>query len=220
MVIKKKNQKLKKQLSKDVLVQTAISFADKNGIDSLSMRNLAHLLGVEAMSLYNHIQNKDELIDGMVESCVELFSLPKVKGEWKKEMKRRARSVREVLLSHPWLTILLVSRVNIGESMLRYFNDSIGCLVNAGFTYKQADQIINAIDSHIYGFTLQELNFPFKPNEYKTKASEYLPMIPKNDLIYFYNLTKEVAIGKYNGKQNFDFGLDLILDGLKFQSKK
>lgn len=213
MAFQKKIQKPKKSLSKELLIETSISFADKKGINSLSMRNLATLLGVEAMSLYNHIQNKDELLDGMVENCVKHFAFPKVGGNWRREMKKRANSVRKILLLHPWLTMLLVSRVNIGENLLQYFNDTLGCLVEAGFSYKQADQMIIAIDAHIYGFTLQELNFPFKTEEYSEKASEYLPMIPKDQLPYFYQLTKAVATKKYNGKHNFEFGLDLILDG-------
>ncbi|TGL04740.1 TetR/AcrR family transcriptional regulator C-terminal domain-containing protein [Leptospira bouyouniensis] len=214
MVVKKKNPKTRKFLSKDLLIQTAITLADENGINSLSMRNLAKTLGVEAMSLYNYIQNKEELLDGMVEVCVKQFKLPKIGGEWRKEMKKRAKSVRQLLLTHVWLTHLLISRINIGPHFLRYFNDSIGCLVNAGFTYKQADQIINTLDSHIYGFTLQELNFPINKDEYVSKASEYLPLIPVEQLPFFYHLTKEVATRRYNGIQNFDFGLDLILNGL------
>ncbi|XDD45532.1 TetR/AcrR family transcriptional regulator C-terminal domain-containing protein [Leptospira sp. WS39.C2] len=220
MSVKKKIQKTRKPLSRELLIQTAVSFADQNGIDTLSMRNLANTLGVEAMSLYNHIKNKDEVLDGMVENLVKLFYLPKLGGDWKKEMKKRAKSVREVLTLHPWLTMLLVARVNIGEYMLRYFNDTLGCLVESGFTYKQADQILNVIDSHIYGFTLQELNFPFAAEDYSKKATEYLPMIPSEGLPYFYNLTKEVSSGRYNGKQNFDFGLDLILNGLNPNPKK
>ncbi|MBL0953179.1 TetR/AcrR family transcriptional regulator C-terminal domain-containing protein [Leptospira levettii] len=213
MAFQKKIQKPKKSLSKEILIEASISFADKKGINSLSMRNLANLLGVEAMSLYNHIQNKDELLDGMVEDCVKKIAYPKIGGYWRKEMKKRAKSVRKILLLHPWLTMLLVSRVNVGENLLQYFNDTLGCLVKAGFSYKQADQMINAIDAHIYGFTLQELNFPFKTEEYSQKASEYLPMIPKDQLPYFYQLTKDVATKKYNGKHDFEFGLDLILDG-------
>lgn len=220
LATKKKIQKPRKNLSKDLVIQTAIQYADRNGIEALSMRNLANSLGVEAMSLYNHIQNKDELLDGMVETCVKQFFKPKQGGDWKKEIKKRAKSVREVLLTHPWLTVLLVSRVNVGEHMLQYFNLTLGCLVEAGFSYKQADHIINAIDSHIYGFTLQELNFPFSPDEYESKAKEYLPMIKPDELPYFLNLSKEVASGKYNGIHNFEFGLDLILNGLSPNSKK
>lgn len=213
LAAKKKTPKARNILTKELVIESAISYADRHGIESLSMRNLANSLGVEAMSLYNHVQNKDGLLDAMVESCVKHFVLPKVEGDWKLEMKKRAKSVRSVLMIHPWLTLLLVSRVNIGDFMLRFFNDTLGCLVQAGFSYKESDHIINTIDSHIYGFTLQELNFPFHPSDYESKAKEYLPMINQKELPYFYHLSKEVATGRYNGKQNFDFGLDIILEG-------
>ncbi|TGL21759.1 TetR family transcriptional regulator [Leptospira yanagawae] len=220
MVTKKKDQKKRKTLSKDLLIQTAIQYANRNGIDALSMRNLANSLGVEAMSLYNHIQNKEELLDGMVEDSVKHFYKPKQEKDWKKEFKKRANSVREVLLNFPWLTVLLVARVNVGEHMLKYFDQSLACLVGVGFTYKQADHIINAVDSHIYGFTLQELNFPFSPDEYASKAKEYLPMINAEHLPYFFHLSMEVANGKYDGIHHFEFGLDLILNGLNPNPKK
>ncbi|EMY60048.1 tetracyclin repressor, C-terminal all-alpha domain protein [Leptospira terpstrae serovar Hualin str. LT 11-33 = ATCC 700639] len=196
-------------------MKVAIQLADNSGLEELSMRNLALHLGVEAMSLYNHVKNKDELLDEMVDSVVSKVTLPKIGGDWKKEMKKRARSARQILIQHPWVTMLVVSRMNVGQSMLTYFDATLGCLHSAGFSLQAADHIINAIDSHIYGFILQELNFPIQPKEYAETAESFLPNLKSSPYIYLTKLTEEVISGKYNGLHQFEFGLDLILDGLE-----
>ncbi|WP_039938317.1 TetR/AcrR family transcriptional regulator [Leptospira terpstrae] len=212
---KKTNDKKRKTLSKELVLKVAIQLADNSGLEELSMRNLALHLGVEAMSLYNHVKNKDELLDEMVDSVVSKVTLPKIGGDWKKEMKKRARSARQILIQHPWVTMLVVSRMNVGQSMLTYFDATLGCLHSAGFSLQAADHIINAIDSHIYGFILQELNFPIQPKEYAETAESFLPNLKSSPYIYLTKLTEEVISGKYNGLHQFEFGLDLILDGLE-----
>jgi AcrR family transcriptional regulator len=136
------------------------------GLAALSMRKLAQALGVKAMSLYNHVANKDDIIDGMVELVVAEIALPSLTVDWPTAMRQRATSAHAVLLRHPWATMALMSRVNVGPAMLRYIDATLGCLVEAGFSYPLADYAWNAIDSHIYGFTLQALNFPFEADEY------------------------------------------------------
>ncbi|TGL87184.1 TetR/AcrR family transcriptional regulator [Leptospira congkakensis] len=213
----KLSKKVKKRqtLSKELVLEAAISFADQYGIDELSMRNLALKLGVEAMSLYNHVKNKDDLLDSMVDFVISKITLPVIGANWKDEMKKRARSVREILILHPWATLLVVSRMNVGNAMLTYFDTTLGCLHTAGFSLQEADHIINTIDSHIYGYILQELNFPIEPDEYAKKAEGFLPLLESSPYPYLTNLTKEVIEGKYDGLHNFEFGLNLILDGLK-----
>lgn len=215
-----KKGKLRQNLNKELVLRTAIQFADEFGLEKLSMRNLASTLGVEAMSLYNHVKNKDELLDGIADLVISEITLPKVGGDWKKEMKKRAKSAREILILHPWVTLLIVSRINVGQAMLTYFDATLGCLHFAGFSLQVADHIINTIDSHIYGFILQELNFPIQPDEYATKAEGYLPQLESSPFPYLTNLTKEVIAGKYNGLHQFEFGLNLILDGLSPQQNK
>lgn len=212
--LKKANVKKRKTLSKELVLKVAIQLADESGLEELSMRNLALRLGVEAMSLYNHLKNKDELLAEMVDLVVSKITLPRIGGDWKREMKKRARSAREILVLHPWVPMLIVSRINTGKAMLSYFDATLGCLHSAGFSLQAADHIINTIDSHTYGFILQELNFPFQPDEYAEKAEGFLPTLESSRYPYLSNLTKEVISGKYNGLHKFDFGLDLILDGL------
>ena len=203
------------RLSRKRILRAAIRIADKDGIESLSMRKLARSLGVEAMSLYNHVANKEEALDGIVDIVVAEIEVPAIGADWKSVMRRRAISAHEVLLTHPWASMLIVSRVNVGPAMLRYIDATIGCLREAGFTYAMADRAWNAIDNHIYGFTLQTLNFPLDPSEYAEAAQHFLPLIPEDQYPYLRALSEQVIDGTHNGVQDFTFGLDLILDGLE-----
>jgi AcrR family transcriptional regulator len=193
----------------------AVTLADEIGIESLSMRKLGQALDVEAMSLYKHVANKDDILDGIVDIVSGEIDLPTIGGDWKMAMRRRAISAHEVLLRHPWATMLIVSRANVGPAMLRYVDATIGCLREAGFTYVMADHAWNAIDSHVYGFTLQTLNFPFEPGEYAQVAKAFLPMIPADQYPWLNGLSQQVIDGHYDGLHDFEFGLDLILDGLE-----
>lgn len=179
------------------------------------MRQLAQALGVKAMSLYNHVKNKDDLIDGMVDEVVAEMGVPDRSLEWKAAMRQRALSAHKVLLHHPWATLPLVSRVNVGPAMLRYIDATLGCLHEAGFSLEMADHAWNAMDSHIYGFTLQALNFPFDPQEYSQVAREYVTMLPSETYPYLNKLTHLVINKTYSGLHDFEFGLSLTLEGLE-----
>jgi AcrR family transcriptional regulator len=201
-------------LSNERVLQAAVILADEIGIESLSMRKLGQALGVEAMSLYRHVANKDAVLDGIVDIVASEIEVPSIGGDWKESMRRRATSTHRVLLRHPWATMLIVSRTNVGPAMLRYVDATIGCLREAGFSYEQADRAWNAIDNHVYGFTLQMLNFPFEPGEYADVAKQFLPMIPAEQYPYLRGLSQQVIDGHHDGLQDFTFGLELILDGL------
>ena len=166
------------------------------------------------MSLYNHVANKDDILDSIVDMVVGEIQIPSLHDDWKTAMRRRANSAHLVLLRHPWATLALVSRANAGPAMLRYVDATIGCLREAGFSFETADRAWNAMDNHIYGFTLQELNFPFEVPEYSKTARTFLSQIPVQDYPYFSRLAQLVAEGGYSGVHDFDFGLELILDGL------
>ncbi len=202
-------------LSRDLVLLKAIQLADDGGIDALSMRKLAEALGVKAMSLYNHVKNKDDLIDSMVDQVVREMALPNSDANWKAAMRERAVSTHDVLLHHPWATMPLVSRVNVGPAMLRRIEATLGCLQAAGFSLPMADHAWNAMDSHIYGFTLQALNFPFENTEYAAAAANYIEMIPPETYPHMNQLTHLVMGGEYNGLHDFEFGLSLVLDGLE-----
>ena len=123
-------------LSRERVFLAALRLADAEGLEALSMRNLAQELGVKAMSLYNHIKNKDDLIDAIVDIVVGEIEVPDFKLDWKTAMRQRAISAHEVLLRHPWATMPIVSRINVGPAMLRYVNATLGCLHEADFRWK------------------------------------------------------------------------------------
>ncbi|WP_278261417.1 TetR/AcrR family transcriptional regulator C-terminal domain-containing protein [Nocardia sp. AG03] len=201
-------------LTRARVLRAAIELADQEGLDALSMRKLAKVVGVEAMSLYNHVANKDDLLDGLCDLVVAEMYVPRADGDWRAELRRRAISAHEVLLRHRWATGLIGSRVNVGPAMLRYVDATLGCLITAGFTYEQADHAWNALDSHIYGFTLQAINFPLDPADYASAATRFLPLIPPDTHPHMHTLTTLVSTGSHSGTADFTFGLDLLLDGL------
>jgi AcrR family transcriptional regulator len=201
-------------LSRDRVLQAALRLADTEGIESLSMRKLAQALGVQAMSLYNHVANKDDILDGIVDLVVAEIQVPDLTIDWKTAMRERSCSAYEVLSQHPWAIMALMSRINVGPAMLRYINATLGCLLEAGFSDEMADHAWNAIDSHIYGYTLQELNFPVEPSEYINTAGEYIDQIPPEKYPYMHRLTQYVMKGTHDGLHDFEFGLGLLLNGL------
>jgi AcrR family transcriptional regulator len=202
-------------LSRTRILRSALELADKEGLEGLSMRKVAQGLGVQAMSLYNHVANKNDLIDGMVELVVGEMAVPEVGKEWKGEMRRRAIVAHAVLLRHPWAAMALMSRVNVGPLILRYIDATLGCLHAGGFSLPMADHAWNAMDSHIYGFTLQELKFPFAPEEYPAAAEMGLPLVPAAQYPNMHALAIDIIDRRYDGLYNFEFGLEMVLDGLE-----
>ena len=181
---RKKAARRKTPLTPEKVLAAALRMADEDGIESLSMRNLAQALKVEAMSLYNHVPGKEKILDGLVELVVGEIEVPSAGGDWRAAMRRRAMSAHVVLMRHPWATMLFVSRANIGPNMLRYVDGTIGCLREAGFSYPMADHAWTAVDAYVYGFTLHKLNFPFEPSEYASVAASFIHMIPPDLLAH------------------------------------
>lgn len=202
-------------LSAEKVLRAALRMADEDGLEALSMRRLAGVLKVEAMSLYNHVPGKEQILDGLVELVVSELEVPAIGGDWRAAMRGRALSAHAVLMRHPWATMLFVSRVNVGPNMLRYVDATIGCLRAAGFSYPMADHAWNALDAYTYGFTLHQLNFPFEPAEYASSAEAFLPLIPAAQYPYLHGLSQEVSSGRHDGLLHLELGLDLLLDGLE-----
>jgi len=211
----KTHKRGREALSRARVLDAALTLADEVGIEALSMRKLGLRLGVEAMSLYKHVANKDDLLDGIVDLVASEIDVPRPGAPWKQELKKRALSAHAVLLRHPWATMLIVSRANSGPAMLRYVDATIGCLVQAGFSYPMADHAWNAVDSYIYGFTLQKLNFPFEPDEYAEVAKAYLPQIPADQYPHLVGMSQSIIDGRHDGLHSLELGLDLLLSGLE-----
>jgi AcrR family transcriptional regulator len=202
-------------LTRDRVLRAAVRLADRHGLEALSMRRLATALKVEAMSLYHHVRNKDELLDGMVDLVAGEIALPALDGDWRNAMRRRAHAAHAVMLAHPWAPMLFASRINVGPNMLRYIEATLATLRAAGFSWHDTDRAWNTMDNYIHGFVLQQLNFPLEPGEYRSAAASYLAMLPADRYPQMHELTVRVAEGTHDGTLDFGFGLELILDGLE-----
>jgi len=211
---KKRTRAAKSPLTVKKIFRQALRIADKGGIEALSMRKLADRLGVEAMSLYNHVQNKDDVLDGVLTLVVEQFQIADPEKEWRQALRESAISTHLVLLKHPWAAQLLISRVNTSAAMMKYSEAGYGCLYKAGFSYVLADHAWNAIGNHIYGFTLTQINSPVDTRDYAKAAKQYLPQVPVDEYPHIHGMMQLIISGQHNGINNFEFGLDLILDGL------
>lgn len=198
-------------------MQAAVALADEDGIESLTMRKLAQSLGVEAMSLYYHVANKEDLLDGMLDIVVGEIDLPSLEIDWKTAMRRRAISAHKVFSGHPWAGLLMESRTNPGPAQLRYYDSVLGCLIAADFTIALAASAFSALDAYIYGFGLQEMSLPFDDEEEAAEAAqELLKHFPADDYpSLFKMITDHVLQPGYNYAAEFEIGLDLILDGLE-----
>jgi AcrR family transcriptional regulator len=204
-------------LSRERVIVEAVALADQNGIGTLTMRRLADRLLVEPMSLYHHVANKDEILDGMVDVVFREIELPSTETDWKTAMRDRAASARTALRRHPWAVGRMESRSNPGPATLRHHDAVIGCLRHAGFSVALTAHAFSAIDSYLYGFAMQELNLPFhSPDETAAMAETFLDQFPADQFPHLAELTtKHVLRPGYDYGDEFEFGLDLILDGLE-----
>ncbi|MGH3330045.1 MAG: TetR/AcrR family transcriptional regulator C-terminal domain-containing protein [Nocardioidaceae bacterium] len=200
-------------LSRERVLRAAVALADQSGIDSLTMRRLGQELGVEAMSLYNHVANKNDILDGIVDLVLGDIEIPPEGTHWKTAMRERAISAHEVLLAHPWAAILVMSRFNIGPGMTRYLDATFGRLREGGFSVQGALDAWNTLDSHLYGFTLQQLNLPFEAREARQVSADVLGQLPADEYPHVVEVITEIM--QTGREEDFELGLDLILDGLE-----
>jgi len=198
------------------VLHAALDLADERGIDALSMRELGRRLGVEAMSLYNHVSNKDDVLDGMLDLVVSEIDLPSGEVDWREAMRTRAVSARQVFAHHPWASALLDSRETSGPGRLRYFDWVIGTLRRAGFPVGLALHAFSALDSYVYGFGRQELNMAAGEGDPREMAEAFLAAIPADEFPYLTEvITGHMLKVGWDENADFEFGLGLILDGLE-----
>ena len=204
-------------LSKERILRTAVLLADEQGVAALTMRKLAETLGVEAMSLYYYAANKDEILDGMVDLVFGEIDLPPRQADWKAAMRQRAISARDALTRHPWAIGVMESRANPGPATLRHHDAVIGSLRQGGFSIALAAHAVSVIDSYVYGFALQALNLPFDTSEeLEQLAEEMLREMPADQYPHLTEMIVEHALQPgYSYANEFEYGLDLILDGLE-----
>lgn len=210
-------QQTRETLTRDRVLRAAVELADAGGLETLSMRKLGEAVGVEAMSLYNHVANKEDLLDGMVDVVFGEIELPVVEDGWRESMLRRATSMRRVLSRHRWAIGLMESRATPGPATLRHHDAVIACLRQGGFSLALTAHAFSALDSYIYGFTLTEKALPVESLD---EAGELAGSIMSRFAEGEYPHLAELATGHimkpgYDHGDEFGYGLTLILDGLQ-----
>src|SRR5437588_2859280 len=210
-------------LSRDRVLRAAVDLADQEGINALSMRKLGQEVGVEAMSLYNHVRNKEELLNGMVDIVFSEIDLPAADAEWSAAMRQRAISARQALKRHPWAIGLMESRAQPGPATLRHHDSVFRNLRTAGFSVELAAHAYSVLDSYIYGFTLNELTLPFdnSPEKVAEVAGNIKREMPAGEYPYLTEMAVEHAMKPgYDYGNEFEFGLKMIIDGLQTQGNR
>jgi AcrR family transcriptional regulator len=202
-------------LSRDRVLRAAVAIADAGGIGALTIRSLAQELGVKPMSVYHHVANKDEILDGIVDLVFSEIELPVAGGDWRTEMRRRADSARHVLRRHSWAIGLMESRTSPGPATLLHHDAIIGTLRKAGFSIELTAHAYALIDSYVYGFALQEAGLPFERDSVADLAEPMMRQFPEGAYPHLVELTTEYILQPgYDFGDEFEFGLNLIVDGL------
>jgi AcrR family transcriptional regulator len=202
-------------LSRDRTVRAAVVLADAGGFDSLSMRKLAEELDTAPMSLYRHVANKEDLLDGMVDVVFGEMYPPAVGGDWTTELRERGISARAALQRHPWAVGLMETRLHPGHASAVHHNATMGCLREAGFPFRDAVHAYNLLDSYTYGFALQEQMIPFETPEESAEMASTTVADQGPEYPYLAEVVVELGKRGYDYTEEFEFGLDLILNGLE-----
>src|SRR5262245_18020984 len=205
-------------LSRDRVITAALALADEGGVEALSMRRLADDLGVKAMSLYNHVANKDDLLDAIVDAAMTEIIVPPADTEWRRQVREIAISAHETLLRHHWV-VGLGARRRPGPGVLRYGDSILGCFRNAGFSRELTYHAYHVIEGYILGYTTQVLNY--RAVEMTPQLEEIVGRFTRGDFAAEYPHFTEHALQHFEptpGQEDlngYELGLDLILDGLE-----
>jgi AcrR family transcriptional regulator len=205
-------------LSRERVLQAALELADARGFGAISMRNVAKELGVEAMSLYNHVANKEDIVDGLIDIVFsEIEVATPGSADWRTAMRQRAISVRAALNRHRWAVGLMEGRMNPGPATVQNHDAVLGCLREACFSFRATVHAYSLMDAYIYGFALQEKGLPFDaPEETAQVMQRQRQNVPDMDNYpYLVEAATELAKAGYDYDTEFEFGLDIILDGLE-----
>jgi AcrR family transcriptional regulator len=202
-------------LNRERVLRAAVDLADEGGLEAVSMRKLGQVLRVEAMSLYKHVANKDDILDGMADLITSEFQIPSATSDWRVAIRASAVSTHGVLLRHPWASSLIESRLVLGPARLRYVDAVIGVLLQAGFTVQIVASAFMALDSHTYGFTLQEQSWTADIDEAPERAEALADVLPPGQYPHLMTMVQAVATTERAFPLDFTFGLDLLLDGLE-----
>jgi AcrR family transcriptional regulator len=206
----------RKPLSRDRILDAAVAFADEHGIDALSMRKLGQQLGFEAMSLYNHVANKDDLLDGMLDLVLAEMEPPEPDGGLP-AIRSSSLSAHEALKRHPWAAGLLMAPARVRPARLEFMNALLGALRNTGFSAETTYHAYHVIDAHIIGFSLWQSTHDFAlPDDIGDVRAFLDRMIPREALPHLNEHgLQHLEPGSYQDTSAFEYGLDLLLDSLE-----
>jgi AcrR family transcriptional regulator len=203
------------KLSRERVLHAALVLADAGGIEALTMRRLAQELGVEAMTLYYHVANKDEILDGIVDMVVREMVLPVAGGAWKAELRAAAISAHEVLVRHRWAPALLLEGPRVSHARLRQMDAILGCLRGGGFSAVMTDHAYHALDSHVMGFTLWQVGIS-AGLERLGSVADFLRDLDVEAMPHLAEHIQQHLRERDPAEPGeFEFGLDLVLDGLE-----
>jgi AcrR family transcriptional regulator len=197
-------------------LQVALVIADDEGLDAVTMRRLARELGVEAASLYHHVNGKSQILDALVDLVAAEIEAPIPSDDWRTAITQRAHNTRAGLRRHPWAVSLMASRTTPGPATLGLLETGIRCFREGGFSVRQAAHAISVIDSYVHGFVLQEVNLPFRDeSELAAMTGAIMETFPASEFPYLFELTvQHVLQPGYDYGKEFDTGLEVVLDGV------
>jgi AcrR family transcriptional regulator len=202
-------------LTRDRVLYAALKLADEGGTAALTMQRIGRRLGVEAMSLYRHVRNKDDILDGIVDLVFAEVELPSDRSSWETVLRARSISMRAALRRHPWAITLMESRMTPGPANLRSHEDTLTVLLDAGCSAVMAVHAYNLVDSYVLGFALQEVNFPFSnAEELAAISEEVLANLQADEYPNSARVARELLTSGFDYADEFEFGLDLILDAI------
>jgi AcrR family transcriptional regulator len=203
-------------LSRDRILRAALDLADEGGIEGLTMRTLGRTLGFEAMSLYKYVANKDDLLDGILDLVLAESDPPSPAGDWDRAIHESAVSVHDALKRHPWACVLLMSPHGVRPARLRYMNSLLSRLRDAGFSAEASYYIYHVLDGHIFGFSLWEISHAYTPAQVSAASARFEAASTADELPHLHEHVQwHGTEGHHHQVVAFEFGLDLILDGLK-----
>jgi AcrR family transcriptional regulator len=187
---------------------------DADGLDALSMRKLGQSLGVEAMSLYNHVANKDDLVSGIVDRVAAEFALPDPAGDWREELTRAAASAHQALRTHPWAGFLMMTPEHVGAHRLEFMDAILAVLDASGASAEMVHYAFHALDAHIVGTSLRDVSYTVAPEDEAEMARAFMATLPPGRYPHLIAHIEWHAVAGEAEYTEFEFGLKLILDAV------
>ena len=203
---------MREPLSRARVLAAAIALADSDGLDAVSMRHVGDALGVEAMSLYRHVRDKDDLLDGMVDEVIGLFPEPPRDGDWRDRLGAHVRGAHRHLIEHPWAPALATARPAVGPARLRFVDGVLGTLLSAGCSPQLAHDAMHAVEVHVFAFTLQELRLQAGAGGPGYELDDVLAGATAGE---FPNIAATLAVAQHDHVAEFEFVLELLLVGIQ-----